>query len=359
MTREEALKDFNRKRLAAMDRVRRDTNLSTSFRAVGGELFAKVDFDTGDAYPSIEHLEEKLGLSPRTVKMAVKALQEHGYFTVVKRGRCNRYVPIYEPAEKVQNLHLSEGQQGQNFHLLGGDRCKNRPEQVQKTSPDRCKKGPPTSLRTPLETSAPAAEGAVGAAPDGAAGPSFDLGIPGVALRRRLGDALFQSWLGKVAIVAVGEDELILQAPTLFVANYIQNNFAEAVLAAWRVGAPRLVKLRMVVERQAAAKEAGAAEPVAQGERGNLDARWLHEIGTALVADQLGVSSDRAAEDIVDWMGRCRNDPAALRQIIVNAARFDLKGERFSSKVKQDAKVFHQGELKFGPEDRLKRRSAS
>lgn len=359
MTREEALKDFNRKRLAAMDRVRRDTNLSASFRAVGGELFAKVDFDTGDAYPSIEHLEEKLGLSPRTVKMAVKALQERGYFTVVKRGRCNRYVPIYEPAEKVQNLHLSEGQQGQNLHLLEEDRCKIRPEQVQKTSPDRCKKGPPTSLRTPLNTSAPAAAGAVGAAPDGTAGPSFDLGIPGVALRRRLGDAMFQSWLGKVAVVSVGEEELVLQAPTRFVASYIQNNFAEAVLAAWRVGVPSLVQLRIVVDHQA---EAGPvvgppSAPARPGE--NPDARWLLEIGTDLVADQLGVSRDRAAEDITDWMARCRNDPAALRQIIVNAARFDLRGDRFKSKVKQDAKVFHQGELKFGPEDRLKKRSVS
>lgn len=355
MTREEALKDFNRKRLAAMDRVRRDTSLSASFRAVGGELFAKVDFDTGDAYPSIEHLEEKLGLAPRTVKMAVKALQEHGYFTVVKRGRCNRYVPIYEPAEKVQNLHLSEGQQGQNLHLLDADRCKKRPEQVQKTSPDRCKKGPPTSLRTPLDTSAPAAAGAVGAAPDGAAGPSFDLGIPGVALRRRLGDATFQSWLGKVAVVSIGADELVLQAPSRFVAGYIQNNFAEAVLSAWRVGTPSLVQLRVVVERQAVEPEAAAAP--ASGE--NPDARWLLEIGTALVADQLGVKQERAAEEVTDWMGRCRNDPAALRQIIVSAARFDLKGDRFRSKVKQDARSFHQGELKFGPEDRLKKRSAS
>lgn len=356
MTREEALKDFNRKRLAAMDRVRRDKNLSASFRAVGGELFAKVDFDTGDAYPSIEHLEEKLGLSPRTVKMAVKALQERGYFSVVKRGRCNRYVPIYEPAEKVQNLHLSEGQQGQNLHLLDADRCKIRPEQVQKTSPNRCKKGPPTSLRTPLDTSAPAAAGAVGAAPDGAAGPSFDLGIPGVALRRRLGDALFGSWLGKVALVSIGEDELVLQAPSPFIASYIQNNFAEAVLSAWRVAMPSLVRLRFVVE--AAAAETAEPTP-AQPSGGHPDARWLLEIGTDLVADQLGVKRDRASEEITDWLGRCRNDPAALRQIIVSAARFDLRGDRFKSKVKQDARSFHQGELKFGPEDRLKRRSAS
>ncbi|UPJ55436.1 DnaA N-terminal domain-containing protein [Bradyrhizobium sp. 192] len=354
MTREEALKDFNRKRLAAMDRVRRDTSLSASFRAVGGELFAKVDFDTGDAYPSIEHLEEKLGLAPRTVKMAVRALQEQGYFTVVKRGRCNRYVPIYEPAEKVQNLHLSEGQQGQNLHLLDADRCKIRPEQVQKTSPDRCKKGPPTSLRTPLDTSGLAAAGAVGAAPDGAAGPWFDLGIPGVALRRRLGDATFRSWLGNVAVVSLGEDELVLQAPNRFIASYIQNNFAEAVLAAWRVGNPALTHLRIVAEKQT--PEEPAREASAPGE--NPDARWLLEVGTDLVADQLGVKRHRAAEEITDWMGRCRNDPAALRQIIVNAARFDLRGDRFRSKVKQDARSFHQAELKFGPEDRLKKRSA-
>ncbi|MFT4117495.1 DnaA N-terminal domain-containing protein [Bradyrhizobium sp.] len=359
MTREEALKDFNRKRLAAMDRVRRDTLLSASFRAVGGELFAKVDFDTGDAYPSIEHLEEKLGLSPRTVKMAVKALQERGYFTVVKRGRCNRYVPIYEPVAKVQILHLSEDQQGQNLHLLEADRCKNRPEQVQKASPDRCKKGPPTSLRTPLDTSGRAAAGAVGAAPDGAAGPSFDLGIPGVALRRRLGDAVFRSWLGKVAVVSIGTDELVLQAPSRFVASYIQNNFAEAVLAAWRVGSPSLVQLRVVVEHQAGAEAAATGEETPRRADENPDARWLIEIGIGLVADQLGVKQDRAAEEITDWMGRCRNDPGALRQIIVSAARFDLRGDRFRSKVKQDARSFHQGELKFGPEDRLKKRSAS
>lgn len=358
MTREEALKAFNRLRLAAMDRVRRDGRLSASARAVGGELFSRLDVATGDAYPSEEYLVEKLQLAPRTVKMAVKALQQHGYFTVVKRGRCNRYQPSFEAAEQVQNLHLSEVGKGAKLAPVEPDRGKKRPEQVQKTSGNRCKKGPATSLATPSLPLGGAAEG-VGA-PDGAAAPVYDLGLPGVALRHKLGDDLFRAWLGKVAVVGIDDERLTLSAPTKYVADRIAFKFEDAILDAWRVQHPTLLRLVLVVEGSAAS---AAATPISSRRPPShvADGRWLLEEGVRIVGERMFIAGDAAQKRIVEWLKYCGDDVAGVRRILTAVDQQDLVGERFRVLVEKALKelLLHgQETLKFGPEA-VVRRNAS
>jgi hypothetical protein len=334
MTREEAIKDFNRQRLAAMDRVRRDGRLSASIRTVGAELFSRLDFDTGDAYPSEEYLVEKLLLSPRTVKMAVKALQQAGYFVIRKVGRCNRYQPVFEAAEQVQNLPQSESQQVQNLPLSGSDRGKIRPEQVQKTSPNRCKKGPPTSLETSLGL-LPGAAGSVGA-PDGAAAPAYALGIAGERLRERLGDDVYASWLAKLRLVSETGEVLTLSAPSKFLANYIKTHFAEAIAKCW----PFTGRLEIVV--------AQAVAPIARREAENPDARWLIDTGIGLVSDQLRIDRKAADRTLTSWLARCGNDAAGLRKIISDAAARELVGLHFREVVKRRTR-----ELSFADQSAL------
>ena len=143
----ELKKNFDRERLALSDRIRGDDLLSPAFRIVGGELASRLSFNSGFADADQNYLAKKLGLSLRTVKMAVKALQLAGHFEVVRPGRrsSNRYRPIFETRQvqnlplpetpQVQNLPLPETPQVQNLHLPEAERCKKGRQ--------RCKKRPP------------------------------------------------------------------------------------------------------------------------------------------------------------------------------------------------------------------------
>lgn len=341
MTREERQKEFDRKRLAAMDRVRRDERLTASFRAVGGELFALVNFETGDAFPQEVYLVEKLGLSPRTVKMAIKALSEAGYFTVVKRGRCNRYQPNFEAGEKVQNLHLSDGQQVQNLHLSDDDRCKKRPEQVQKTSGKRCKICTPTSLKTSLRTSG--ATSSAGGAPETGAACELFMGIAGTSLRERLGEDLFAAWFAKLRFVREGDGLLVLSAPTKFIASYVKSNFAGHILQA--AGRADLGRLEIEIGPASLGQHRAVRAE-------NPDARWLLEIGVGLIGEQRAIGRDAADRELVGYLKRCGNDTAGLRAILEGAVEQQLFGDAFDRVVNQRTLELlraDQGAFRFKP----------
>jgi DNA-binding transcriptional ArsR family regulator len=58
---------------------------------------AHTNFSTGRAFPGIELIAEKSGISTRQVMRELAVLEEHGYLTKVKQGRQN----IYTLREKV------------------------------------------------------------------------------------------------------------------------------------------------------------------------------------------------------------------------------------------------------------------
>jgi DNA-binding Lrp family transcriptional regulator len=58
---------------------------------------AHTNFSTGRAFPAIETISDKSGLSDPQVKRCLKELQDYGYITKEKRGRNN----IYTLREKV------------------------------------------------------------------------------------------------------------------------------------------------------------------------------------------------------------------------------------------------------------------
>jgi DNA-binding transcriptional MocR family regulator len=58
---------------------------------------AHTNFSTGRAFPSIETIVEKSGISKRQVINDLKTLEEHGYITKQKQGRAN----VYTLREKV------------------------------------------------------------------------------------------------------------------------------------------------------------------------------------------------------------------------------------------------------------------
>lgn len=317
-------KAFRARKLELADRIRHDGRLSGSIRTIGAELCSLANARTGYAWAAEKHLVEKLGVGERTVKRAVAALKAAGYFEVTKVGRNNRYRPIFS-GEQGSIWPLSDEQQGPAWPLSGENGGQKRHEQGPKTTENRGQKGPPISLENSLGISARAETGAVGA-PAGAAGPEFDLGLPGVALRQRLGDDVFRSWLGKVAVISVGE-ALVLQAPSRFVADYLVSNFETQILAAWRVQHAAVLRLRVEIAPKAATPITRRAE--------NPDARWLVDQGVDLVADRLHVTRASAEKTIVAWLQRCGRDTAGLRGILEGAAVLDLDESQFAVVVKQ------------------------
>lgn len=357
----EALRDFNQKKLATIDRIRHDGRLTASTCKVGAELFSLVDFRTGDAWPSELYLAEKLCLAHRTVKMAIVALKAAGYIVVDKRGRSNRYRPIFEAVEKGQNLPLSKIEQGQILPLSDADRGKKGDEQGQKTSENRGKKGPPISLENTLRPSARGTVGSAGA-PDGAGVPPSDQ-LDGFAARlaERLGRQTFDAWLGKVAFLSEEGDLLTLAAPTAFIASKVEGFYGGSILEVWQQERPPIVRLKVVVAKGLAAPAVSGVASL--GDRRNAasaDAYWLDESGIDIVSEQLRIAHDTAKATVRDWLKRCGNDAAGLRRIISDASDQRLTGDDFSNVVKQRTKSLlfaDQSALPLGPV--ALRRSAS
>lgn len=65
---------------------------------------AHTNFSTGRAFPAIETISQKSGISPSKVKEMLKTLEEHGYITKEKRGRNN----LYTLREKIE-IHDGSG----------------------------------------------------------------------------------------------------------------------------------------------------------------------------------------------------------------------------------------------------------
>lgn len=59
---------------------------------------AHTNFSTGRAFPSIELIAEKSGISVAQIKRELKTLEEMGYVTKEKKGRSN----IYQLREKIE-----------------------------------------------------------------------------------------------------------------------------------------------------------------------------------------------------------------------------------------------------------------
>jgi Helix-turn-helix domain len=88
-------KAFRRARLRAMDDLRRNKQLSIAIRLVGLEILWAANKVSGFAFAREETIANKLGITTRTVRTAVKALKAAGVTKVMRRGRHNVYFPAF------------------------------------------------------------------------------------------------------------------------------------------------------------------------------------------------------------------------------------------------------------------------
>ena len=111
---------FNGLRLAAMDRLRRDGELSAAARLVGLEILSHVNRASMDAWPSESTLAAALGLDIKTVKRAVPVLEAAGYFVISRRRRySNRYRPVFETGIEPQSTPFEHNGAGDRITAIG------------------------------------------------------------------------------------------------------------------------------------------------------------------------------------------------------------------------------------------------
>jgi hypothetical protein len=79
--------------------------------------------------------------------------------------------------------------------------------------------------------------------------------------------------------------------------------------------------------------EAGAGQIVENSGQDADAAAWLGGEGRDLVAERIGVSTDRAAELIAGWLDKVAGDHAALQLIVRGAVAADYIGARFHNLV--------------------------
>src|SRR5262249_44052913 len=61
-----------------------------------------------------------------------------------------------------------------------------------------------------------------------------------------LGPHLVLSWFDRMKVKQISSDEVVMVAPTRFVASYCSTHFDERLLEAWRVVIPSIRKVRIV-----------------------------------------------------------------------------------------------------------------
>lgn len=352
-TFDEALKAFNKRKLDLSDRIRRDKALSASAKAVGAELCSLTNHQTGYAWATETHLAQQLGLGHRTVKLAIAQLKAAGFIEIVKTGRNNRYVPVYEARGSI----AQPCEKGQTLPLLEVEGGKERPEQGQETTENRGKKVPPISLGTSLRPRSPntgAAAGETGGAPDGAAGsprgeepkrPGDRLGGFAEPLAARIGAGQFKSWFGNAVLIGEQGDTITIAAGSKFIANHIKNFFGGDVVEVWQRERPHVQRIETVVDPGLVQQAATAAPAIGARSIDQVDDRhWLDTTGVGIVFNRLGIDAKQAAKVIWELKRDAHHDLAGLRRILTGADAQQLWGPQFSTIVRGAIRVLRNAE---------------
>jgi ribosomal protein S25 len=102
-------KAFTRARLQAGDDLRRNGKLTAAARLVGLEIFNCVNRVSRGAWPSEETIADRLGITGRTVRTAIKQLVAAGCIKVMRRrGRSHVYFPVFAD-RTAENISGVEG----------------------------------------------------------------------------------------------------------------------------------------------------------------------------------------------------------------------------------------------------------
>lgn len=269
-------------RMEWTDVIMLDPALPPLAKVVAGVIGAHLNRHRGDTYLRQDTIADQLGLSLRAVQGAIGKLEVAGYLVIDRRelgqrgdgrrvcggrGVANTYAPA------LDGTQVSATQ--------GGRRLAERVEQLmaertQRRASIRAAKDAPACVHSERErTRGEAAKDAPACVPTltdpsdqnpararrrgGQVAPPHALGAFGDAALARLGSAEFRFWVAPLSLGRVepgpsphfGGGELILIAPTRFIADHAASRCADGLREAWnRIAPPERRVARVTVEVQ-------------------------------------------------------------------------------------------------------------
>lgn len=268
-------------RMEWTDLLAHDRSLSNSAFRVACIIGSHFNRRTGDTYVRQDTIAEKLGVSARTVWAAIGELERLGYLIISRRelgvratdgrrvcggrGVANTYLPAFERSQVVATL---SGQKlAARCDLLWSERSQSDVTKVATHCDPTLTSSSKKNLtragadgRARDDASIAVGDRAVGSRPDVAASEPRDLPnsqpydeasstMPDVVLgklRKRLGEAVFVSWLAKLAFVEHADGNLKLSAPTKYHAGRVSQDYERELLEVWREIYPTLRRIAIV-----------------------------------------------------------------------------------------------------------------
>lgn len=259
-------------RMDWVDAMATDPNLEPATFKVLVAISTHFGNKSGLTYVSQKLLAKVTGLSLATVGRALMDGERRGYIIIRRRqigeradgrkvyggkGVANEYLPAVNAAqisatdrgrwlvERVQR-HWEESQKrAEPKHITGEVLCE--PKHIagdvlkdqlstSNTSPKHITGDVPT-LNLPSEGNSSRARDV-----------AERLGPPGLLLRKRLGEEVFESWFGKLGLIQSSEPSVVtLVAPTRFIRDRVIRDYLETALACWRANDPAIERIDVVL----------------------------------------------------------------------------------------------------------------
>ena len=197
-----------------------DTSLSPGTRLVGWLIADHVNTKRGYAWPSQEQIRNKLGLSVRHVRRAIRDLLECGYFEVDKKGRNHEY-RIATPDKKsgVDTGHIEP-------------KCRTRPaEKADKACPPSFDNNVKSSAGT-IQNTSPM---------------DYKWNMAKELLENWVGPDRFHHWLKELIVVHDGTTSVTLGAATKFIKRKVEEEFLHHIAKALREVDPAIAVASIVV----------------------------------------------------------------------------------------------------------------
>lgn len=223
--------------------------------------------NAGDTFVKQDTIARVAGLCPRTVRNAIGELETLGYILVRRRELGTRADGRRVCGGKgIANTYLPALDKSQVAATSAGTKLAERAKLAwtERTAKRRPKEAPGCHLGDNQRRQNPAAKEAPGCLPtlnlptEGnptalSAGPCQ--GPASERLKRRLGDAVFASWFGRVRVGEIAGDTFTLVAPTRFIRDHIATHLIDDVLFAWQAERPEIRRV-VVVTAQGSARSA-------------------------------------------------------------------------------------------------------
>jgi hypothetical protein len=229
--------NFTALKLAAVDRLLLDRRATDLDFRVFWYLCSAADRETGIAHRKQQTIADAVGRTRRGVQQCLDRLEEIScIIPLTKEGGSNTL---------AYQLVLGKANAGSPF-LNGNANARSPLTKKRRTGSAEKANGAAEKGEPSFAPTLPLIPRTI---PSRARGPSAHdgLGPPGAWLRERIGHDFFHAWFGEVTIQSEAEDEIVLIAPTKYIASRIRQDYELKIIEAWqRTTLPSITRVKIL-----------------------------------------------------------------------------------------------------------------